>query len=129
MLRLDHMQRPELNKGTVDFAVPEDYWAQHPPQRLSMPYASNDPQPSGSRPPVPMDYVFALDVTNQAADTGFLQAACDGLISALFGYSFEDGTTVEPAISPQSRIAIVTFDETLHFYDLSVRLSPCLMEQ
>ncbi|KAH6917831.1 protein transporter SEC24 [Coprinopsis sp. MPI-PUGE-AT-0042] len=127
MLRLDHMHRPELNKGTVDFAVPEEYWAQHPPQRLSTPYASHDPQPSGSRPPIPMDYVFALDVTNQAVDTGFLQSACQGLLNALFGYSFEDGTTVEPSIPPKSRVAILTFDETLHYYDLSSDLNPMLV--
>ncbi|EAU89424.2 protein transporter SEC24 [Coprinopsis cinerea okayama7 len=121
MYRLDHLQRPELNKGTVDFAVPEEYWAQYPPPRLTMPYASNEPQPSGSRPPAPMDYIFAFDVTNQAVDTGFLQCACESLMNVLFGYTLEDGTVVEPSIPASSRIAILTFDETLHFYDLSVR--------
>jgi protein transport protein SEC24 len=129
MRRLDHAQRPELNKGTVDFAVPEEYWAQHPPQRIATPYASHAPQPSGSRSPAPMDYVFAFDVTNQAVDTGFLQSACQGLLSALFGYSFEDGTTVEPSIPSKSRIAILTFDETLHYYDLSVRPALFLLQR
>ncbi|KAG2008450.1 protein transporter SEC24 [Coprinopsis cinerea AmutBmut pab1-1] len=127
MYRLDHLQRPELNKGTVDFAVPEEYWAQYPPPRLTMPYASNEPQPSGSRPPAPMDYIFAFDVTNQAVDTGFLQCACESLMNVLFGYTLEDGTVVEPSIPASSRIAILTFDETLHFYDLSSDLNSMMV--
>ncbi|TFK19750.1 protein transporter SEC24 [Coprinopsis marcescibilis] len=126
-LRLDYLQRPELHKGTVDFVVPEEYWAQYPPSGLTFPYVSSDPPPTGSRPPVQMDYVFTFDVTNQAIDTGFLQAICESLTNALFGYTLEDGTSVEPSIPPNTRIAIITFDETIHFYDLSSELTPMLV--
>ncbi len=34
MLRMDHAQIPELNRGTVDFVVAEDYWTQHPPKSI-----------------------------------------------------------------------------------------------
>jgi protein transport protein SEC24 len=116
-MRLDHLQRPELNKGTVDFAVPEEYWAQQPPPTLSKSF-SMDPQPSVARKPETMNYFFALDVSSDAVISGFLYAACESLQRMLYGV--EDGYACFP---PESRIAILTFDQTLHFHDLSVRSS------
>lgn len=48
-LRLDHPQRPELQKGVVDFRVPEAYHAPHAPPRLAPSFAS--PLPSPAAPP------------------------------------------------------------------------------
>lgn len=111
--RLDHLQRPELNRGTIDFAVPAEYWASHTPERLSMPYFSAEPPPTGARQPLPMNFVFAFDVSNEALRSGTLHTACAALHDTLFG---------ENACFPlQSEIAILTFDVALHFYDLSVR--------
>lgn len=127
LLRLDYLQRPELHKGTYDFVVPEEYWAQCPPQRITMPYASPDPPPTGPRPPVPMDYVFAFDVSDQAIQSGFVKDACTSLLEMLYGRTLEDGTVIEAYFPPTSRICIITFDSSLHFYDLSVRIvSPSL---
>ncbi|KAJ3550127.1 hypothetical protein NMY22_g625 [Coprinellus aureogranulatus] len=126
-LRLDYLQRPELHKGTYDFVVPEEYWAQHPPARLSMPYVSAESLPTGARPPVPMDYIFALDVSEQATRTGFLVDACNSLLQMLYGQSLEDGTTVEPYFPSTSRIGIITFDSSIHFHDLSSDLTPMLV--
>jgi protein transport protein SEC24 len=77
LMRLDHEKRPELNKGTVDFEVPKEYWANHPPESLSVPYNSVEPRPSGPKEPQPMRYVFALDVSSEAIKSGLVQAACN----------------------------------------------------
>jgi len=123
LLRLDHLQRPELNKGTVDFLVTpcEDYWATQPPPHIAQPFASVDGPPSGPRPPTPMDYIFAFDVSNEAVVSGFLQSACDALKSVLYGSSDASGVAITPPSFPPSlRIAIITFDTALHFYDMTV---------
>ncbi|KAJ7060993.1 sec24-related protein [Mycena amicta] len=109
--RTDHDRRLELNCGTVDFVVPSDYWATNPPQRLSMPYFSVEPPPAGPRQPQPLHFLFAFDVSTAAIQSGALHAACTALQDALFGQN---------ACFPlESSLAIITFDETLHFYDLS----------
>lgn len=122
LLRLDHLQKPELNKGTVDFLVSssEDYWATQPPPHIAQPFASVDGPPLGPRPPASMDYVFAFDVSNEAVISGFLQSACDALKSILYGSSDPSGAVlIPPAFPPSLRIAIITFDTTLHFYDMT----------
>ncbi|KAF7316124.1 SEC23 SEC24 family protein [Mycena indigotica] len=119
MRRMDHDRRPELNRGTVDFVVPKEYWATNPPQRLSMPYYSIDPPPSGPRQPQPLSFVFAFDVSNEAVQSGALKTACAALQDALFG--------PDACFPPSSCLAILTFDETLHFYDLSTDSVPMLV--
>lgn len=118
-LRLDHLQRPELNKGTVDFAVSEEYWTPQPPPSIRPLYYSVVPQPTaGVRKPQPMDYVFVFDVSQEAVRSGFLKTACAVLLAALFG----DGESIPSCFPQESRIAILAFDRTLQFYNLSVRL-------
>ena len=121
--RLDHLQRPELNKGTVDFVVTSNnnYWAQHPPPRLSLPYFNPMPPAEGSRTPAPMDYIFAFDVSRDAQTSGFLQAACDSVRTVLYGGTYGNNVPLEASFPPASRVAILTFDSAIHFYDLSVR--------
>ncbi len=129
LLRLDQLQRPELNKGTVDFDVTsaEDYWAQHPPPRISRPFYSPEPTPSGPRQPSPIDYIFAFDVSIEAIYSEFLSSACETLKLILFGGTDAGGSHLSPTIPESSRIAILTFDTTLHFYDFSVRHPPSLI--
>lgn len=122
MLRMDHVQRPELNRGTVDFIVSEAYWAQHPPPKINLSYASVEPPPTGTKKPVPLDYLFAFDVSHDAIETGFLKTACDLLRTVLYGGTSVDGQQIEPCFPAASRIAIMTYDLTLHFYDLNVRI-------
>ncbi|KAJ7468052.1 sec24-related protein [Mycena latifolia] len=117
--RMDHLQRPELNRGTVDFAVPPEYWASHPPQRLSMPYFSPETPPTGPRRPLPMNYVFALDVSNESLHSGLLHTACAALRDVFFGQ--------DASFPLESEVAIVTFDDSLHFHDLSSDLVPMLV--
>lgn len=113
-LRLDHLQRPELHKGTVEFTVPESYWAPHPPPKLSRPYFSPNPPPTGMRKPEPMKYVFLLDISAEALQSGFLRAACDALVRLLCP---EDGS--DSGFAADCSIAVVTFDAKIHFYDLN----------
>ena len=120
-LRLDLLQRPELTKGTVDFAVDssEEYWSKNPPPQLSMPYYSVDPPPTGSRQPEPLDIIFAFDVSSEAVASGFLKCACAFLRELLYESEDDlDGTF----FSERRRMTIITFDSTLHFYDLTVRV-------
>jgi len=124
--RVDHLQRPELNRGTVDFAVPEGYWAPQPDPRLMPSYYTPFPHRSTSRKPQPMCYVFAIDVSHEAVKSGFVHSACMGLLDVLYGPSDKTESTGNPdslgsCFPSTSRIAVITFDRTLHFYNLSVR--------
>jgi protein transport protein SEC24 len=53
-LRQDYDERTELKKGSVDFIANNEYM---------------------SRPPMPPTYIFILDVSKPAIDTGYLQTA------------------------------------------------------
>lgn len=120
--RLDHMQRPELNKGTIDFVVPDEYWAVDPPPRITPLFQSViTPPKSGRRQPKPMLYVFALDVSMDAIKSGFTLSACMNLLGVLYNSQSEGDTKPGPCIPPESKICIITYDRTIHFYDLSPR--------
>jgi hypothetical protein len=146
----DLSNRPELRRGTVDFLVPSAYWAPVPPKRLIHSFipvgvdsgttarASLDtkssllkPVETATRRPAPINYVFALDVSLEAAQGGFLRSVCDILLDILYG-DRSAGSTIEADTAteqpskrswwnPESKLAIVTYDRELCFYDLSVR--------
>ncbi|KAJ7599086.1 sec24-related protein [Mycena floridula] len=126
-LRLDHMNRPELTHGTVDFAVPKEYWASNPPEGVSSPFVSLGPLPSGLREPLPLNYVFALDVSQTAVQSGLLAAACSSIRTILYGGTDDDGSPIPPCFPATSELAIFTFDSALHFYDLSSEKVPMLV--
>lgn len=128
-MRLDHLQRPELNQGTCDFSVPKEYWATNPPETLASPLSSVQPRPSGPRTPMPINYVILFDVSREAVQSGFLRVACACILTILFGGSSQDGSPVDPCFPPESNLAILTFDQTIHFYDLSVRSTPLLEDR
>lgn len=120
-LRADHQQRPELNKGTIDFVVPSSYYAEHPPPRIAPSYYDPiPPTPSSSRTPEPMRFLFVVNVSSDAITTGIAQAACMAIKAVLFGGETLDGARMDPCFPVGSKVAIMTYDSTLHFYDLSV---------
>jgi len=115
-LRLDHLQRPELNKGTVDFLVPDEYWAIEPPPNLNPSYASvGPPKQRQHRPPQPMNYVFAFDISVDAVKSGFLRSSCDALRTILYQETEEDVVCKLPA---GSKIAIISYDCVINVYKL-----------
>jgi protein transport protein SEC24 len=73
-----------------------------------------------------MDYIFAFDVSREAIYSEFLSSACETLKLILFGGTDAGGSHLS-TIPESSRICILTFDTTLHFYDFSVRHPPSLI--
>jgi protein transport protein SEC24 len=118
-MRLDHQERPELNKGTVDFEVPEAYWASNPPAPFD-PNSPTKPQET-PRQPQPIDRIFAFDVSHNAVQSGLLYTSAMAVRRILFGEQTDDQAWIQPSINPESRIAIMTYDSSIHFYNLSVR--------
>lgn len=127
---MDAQNRPELTKGTVDFLVPVSaYRAPHPPPRLAS-AATSRPPPSSPLPsklyffslpepaqqvgrePKPMDYVMMLDLSLDGVRSGFVRTVAESLLDILYG--------PEACFPPLSRIAFLTFDATVHFYELLV---------
>jgi protein transport protein SEC24 len=101
-VRTDRLNRSELMLGTVDFTVPKEYW---------------------SREPVGLRWLFLIDVSAEAVNRGFLDGFCAGIMSALYGDS-SDGAENETTsrLSPGAKVAFVTFDKEIHFYNLSPSL-------
>ncbi|KAG6540868.1 hypothetical protein Mapa_017742 [Marchantia paleacea] len=65
------------------------------------------------RPPMPPVYFFLIDVSASAIRTGMLQIACETMkasLDKLPGY-------------PRTQIGFITFDSTLHFYNLKSSLT------
>lgn len=154
--RLDLEQRPELLKGSIDFIVPKDYWVQ------------DAPPPSSSstltipRPPQPMHYVFALDVSADVVSRRgqpaqgqqpelrphpMLRESARVLKEIIYGTAEEqaeyaqeeeeirkqqeqNGGEQQPSFPRRQRgglpmgakVAIVTFDKVVQFYNLKAGL-------
>ncbi|KAF9210180.1 COPII coat Sec23p-Sfb3p heterodimer component [Haplosporangium sp. Z 27] len=98
--RLDLDQRPELRNGTIEFAVPKEYW---------------------NKTPAPAAYVFAIDVSWNAIQSGMLAQCITGIKSAVW-----DANGVS-RLAPGAQIGILTFDKTVHFYNLSSSLEQAQM--
>ena len=162
--RLDLEHRPELCRGTVDFAVPKDYWVQQPEdanttssilssfnQAASSATSASTPSASSSSPamlaakekqmfrePAPISFVFAVDVSWTAARSGMIASVTKGLREVLYGTGEEqlvDGVEGEDApvsrgsLPLGSRVAILSFDKTVHFYNLKVCYTIAAWEQ
>ncbi|KAH8719475.1 Sec23/Sec24 family protein-like protein [Phaeosphaeriaceae sp. PMI808] len=107
-VRTDRLQRPELMLGTVDFAVPKEYW---------------------SREPVGLRWLFLIDVSAEAVNRGFLDGFCEGLMTALYGQSVNGADEGEPIsqLPKGAKVGIVTYDKEMHFYNLSPGLQGAQM--
>jgi protein transport protein SEC24 len=88
-LRQDYEDRLELRKGSVDFIASNEYM---------------------NRPPMPPTYVFVMDVSKPAIDTGYLQQATSTIKSVIENKLLPGGE--------RTRICFITYDASVHFYNL-----------
>ncbi|KAJ9158015.1 Transporter sec24 [Coniochaeta hoffmannii] len=109
-VRVDRDQRPELTRGTVEFVVPKQYW---------------------NKEPVGLRWLFLIDVTQESYNKGFLEAFCDGILGALYGADENDekDESGEPKrrIPAGAKVAFVTYDKEVHYYNVSPTLEQAQM--
>ncbi|KZV95887.1 hypothetical protein EXIGLDRAFT_643854 [Exidia glandulosa HHB12029] len=87
-VQADRWSRPELSNGVVEFIAPTEYMV---------------------RPPAPLTYVFLVDVSHSAVQSGMLAAACRTILENLDRIPNEEART---------KIAIIGFDVALYFFTL-----------
>uniref|UniRef100_UPI00358FA343 protein transport protein Sec24B isoform X2 n=1 Tax=Myxine glutinosa TaxID=7769 RepID=UPI00358FA343 len=85
-------KRPEVQNATVEFVAPSEYML---------------------RPPQAAVYLFVLDVTYSAIESGYLQQVCAVLLENLDRLPGDSRT----------RIGFLTFDGSVHFYKLQQGLT------
>ncbi|XP_072120019.1 protein transport protein Sec24A [Mobula birostris] len=85
-------KRPEVQSATIEFIAPSEYML---------------------RPPQPAVYLYILDVSHNAIESGYLHTVCQLLL---------DNLDMLPGDS-RTRIGFITFDSTIHFYNLQEGLS------
>ncbi|XP_037125072.1 protein transport protein Sec24A isoform X1 [Syngnathus acus] len=85
-------RRPEVQNATIEFIAPAEYML---------------------RPPQPAVYLFVLDVSHNAVETGYLKVFCQSVL---------DNINALPGDS-RTKIGFITFDSTIHFYNLQEGLS------
>ncbi|KAJ1843160.1 COPII coat Sec23p-Sfb3p heterodimer component, partial [Coemansia sp. RSA 2703] len=95
--RLDREMRPELRCGTVEFVATKDFIA---------------------RNPVAASFVFAVDVTWNAVQSGMVAQAAAAIKAALY-----DGA----GLPAGAKVGIITYDRSVHFYSLSAQLEQAQM--
>ncbi|KAI8910290.1 Sec23/Sec24 trunk domain-containing protein [Gorgonomyces haynaldii] len=91
--RVDINERPELKFGSCEFAVYDQYCA---------------------RPAVPLSYLFVIDVSWNAIQTGMLATFASSIKHYLYSGAFR---WPEGAL-----VGFITFDKSLHFYNLNPAL-------
>jgi protein transport protein SEC24 len=99
--RTDYDYRPELRNGIVEYIVPEDYWA---------------------KTPQPVHYLFAIDVSWNSSQSGMLTTFCKTLNDILYDESSTD------RLPTGAKVGIMTFDSTIHFYNLKVSCISMLLQ-
>ncbi|XP_059398689.1 protein transport protein Sec24A [Carassius carassius] len=85
-------KRPEVQSATIEFIAPSEYML---------------------RPPQPAVYLFVLDVSHNAVQTGYLDVVCQMLLDNLDSLPGDART----------KIGFITFDSNIHFYNLQEGLS------
>lgn len=87
--RVDRRERPELTHGVIEFIAPQEYMV---------------------RPPQPVVIVFVIDVSFGALQSGMLHIAAKAI---------RDSLDTIPNTDDRTKIAFITFDSAMHFYNLS----------
>ncbi|CEP13329.1 hypothetical protein [Parasitella parasitica] len=89
----DRWKRPELNYGCVEFVAPTEYMV---------------------RPPQAPSFVFVIDVSYSAIQSGMLATAARTILDSLDRL---------PNNESRTRVGIITVDSSLHFYNLNSKLA------
>jgi len=84
----DPSRRPEIKNATIEFIAPAEYML---------------------RPPQPPIYLYLLDVSHAAVESGYLKLFADVLLDEL---DKVPGDT-------RTQIGFITYDSSVHFYNLS----------
>eukprot|EP00443_Scrippsiella_acuminata_P000985 CAMPEP_0115296138 /NCGR_PEP_ID=MMETSP0270-20121206/67076_1 /TAXON_ID=71861 /ORGANISM="Scrippsiella trochoidea, Strain CCMP3099" /LENGTH=960 /DNA_ID=CAMNT_0002713751 /DNA_START=9 /DNA_END=2891 /DNA_ORIENTATION=+ len=92
--RVDRFQRPELCNGAVEYIAPGEYMV---------------------RPPQPPVFMFVIDVSYTAVVTGMLDTVVSSIKETIQSGQIPGGQRVQ--------MGIITFDSSLHFYNLNSNLS------
>ena len=66
-----------------------------------------------NRPPMPPTFIFAFDVSKPAVDSGYLELACSTIKSVI-----EQELLAGMAENKRTKIAFLSYDKNLHFYNL-----------
>jgi len=107
--RTDLYQKPELCNGAVEFIATGDYMVRAP------------------QPPV---YMFLLDTTLGSVQSGYLEECCNAIkntINTIQQSSEIDNNSVVVPGSDRTLVSIMTFDSSLHFYNMDPSLSSAQM--
>lgn len=88
--QVNRLLRPELNHGVVEYIAPQEYMV---------------------RPPQPVVFLFVIDVSFGAIQNGMVATAAKTIRETLDHIPDADG---------RAQIGFITFDSTLHFYNLAV---------
>ncbi|KAI8871996.1 hypothetical protein GQ42DRAFT_120009 [Ramicandelaber brevisporus] len=97
--RVDVDQRPELRCGSVEYVASREYI---------------------HREPQPISFVFAIDVSYASVQNGMVKSATSAISDFLYG---DDSA----GLPMGSRMAIITYDKSIHFYNLSSNLEQATM--
>jgi len=84
----DPSRRPECRSSTIEFIAPQEYML---------------------RPPQPAVYLFLLDVSRQALETGYLRSFCDTLVDEIDKLP-GDG---------RAQVGFISYHRTLQFYQIA----------
>lgn len=88
----DPTRRPEIKNATIEFIAPAEYML---------------------RPPQPPVYLYLLDVSHVAAETGYLKLFCDVLLEELEKIPGDSRT----------QIGFITYASSVQFYNLAENLN------
>lgn len=90
---IDRYTRPELTHSVVEYVAPTEYMVRAP------------------QPPI---YVFVIDVSHHAVNSGMVDTFARALLDVLDSIPNDD---------QRAKVAFITYDSTVHFYNLNVRLA------
>ncbi|KYN18828.1 Protein transport protein Sec24B [Trachymyrmex cornetzi] len=88
----DPSRRPEVKTGTIEFIAPSEYMV---------------------RPPQPAIYLFVMDVSRLAVESGYLQIVCNTITDELSRLPGDSRT----------QIGFLAVDSTLHFFSMPDNVS------